>query len=119
MATKKTALRENLYLPAKEAEAVRNFACETRLTNARAMKLLILAGLEARREGSLEDRFQRLRAETLIRDREMLGLMSEVVLAVRFLAESEKPGMEKRLKELRVNALAALLEKIDRNEKAL
>lgn len=119
MATKKTALRENLYLPAKEAEAVRNFACETRLTNAGAMKLLIVAGLESRRKGSLEDRLERLRAEALIRDREMLGLMTEVVLAVRFLAENQQPGMEKRLKELRVNALATLLEKIERNEKTL
>ena len=83
------------------------------------MKILVVSGLQNIRDGKLEGQLNRLRAEGKIRDRELFGVLTEIVLAVRFLAENQQAGMQKRLKELRVNALAALLEKIERNENAL
>lgn len=119
MTAKKSPLKETVYLSGDDAEAIRAFACESGLSNRRAMRLLILAGLQNLRDRGIEGQLERFRTGTQIRDREVLGLLSEIVLGVRFLADTQKPGMEKRLRDLAKSALVALIEKIERNEKGL
>lgn len=115
----KTALKETIYLTGKDAAAVRAFACETGVKPAQAMRSLIAAGLAAvADQRTTADELARFRAEYHVRDRELFGLLTEIVLGIRFLAETQKPGMEKQLRTWATKALAALLEKIERNEKA-
>lgn len=83
----------------------------------KAAKLLFMRGLSSLRDGDpVIHELKRLKADMNGLDREMIALMVETVLSLRFLADTAKPGMSKELRNYTKETVKNLHEKIARNE---
>lgn len=117
MRQKGTPIRATLYIQAEEAEKVRAYARQAYVSERRALRFLITAGLShlADKE-AISERLARFHRESRVRDRELLAMLVEVVLGVRFLVEHNSKGAEKQLRERSKEAMVLLNSKIERNE---
>lgn len=118
MRQKGTPIRATLYIQAEEAEKVRAYARQANVSERRALRFLITAGLShlADKE-AISERLARFHRESHIRNRELLAMLAEVVLGVRLLVEHIRPGAENQLREWSKEAMALLNSKIERNER--
>lgn len=118
MNQKGTAIRATVYVQADDAEKVRAYAREACVSERRALRILVTAGLNyIADQDAMSERLAQFYSEFRVRDRELLAMMVEVVLGIRFLSESHTKGMEKQLREWSREAMASLNSKIERNDR--
>jgi hypothetical protein len=118
MNQKGTAIRATVYIQADDAEKVRAYARQACVSERRAIRILITAGLSFLDDrDAISDRLARFHREFRVRDHELLAMMVELVLGIRFLAESHTEGMEKKLRQWSKDAMASLNSKIEQNDK--
>lgn len=117
MNQKGTAIRATVYVQADDAEKVRAYAREACVSERRALRILVTAGLNhLADQDMISDRLARFHREFRVRDHELLAMIVEVVLGIRFLAESHTEGMEKKLRQWSKEAMASLNCKIEQND---
>lgn len=117
MKTKASALRATVYVHADDAEKVRAYAREACVSDRRALRILVTAGLNyVADQDTISQRLEQFYSEFRVRDRELLAMMVEVVLGIRFLSESHTKGMEKQLRLWSKAAMASLNSKIEQND---
>lgn len=112
------ALRATMYLPANEAEKVRAYAREHRVSDRQAIRMLVIAGLNfISDKGASSELLARFHREYSVRNQELLAMLVEVVMAVRFLADGRTPGMSEKLRDKSREALTLLRSKIAKNDR--
>lgn len=106
----------SLHLRVDELDAVSRYAAGLGVTHGKAAKILFSRGLTSLQEGNpVLEALDQLRRDIESREWEQIGLLVESVIAMRFLADANKPGMAVKLRGFTREALDNIKEKVKRN----
>ena len=86
------------------------------MTHGKATKILFSRGLTSLQEGNpVLEALEQLGKDIESREWEQIGLLVESVIALRYLADANKPGMAVKLRGFTREALDNIKEKVRRN----
>lgn len=117
MTAQNQARKISIHVPDAELDDLVSYARKLGVTKQKAAKILFSRGLASLRDGDpVLNELQQMKADMAGLDREMIGLMVETVISLRFLADHAKAGMSTKLRDFTKEAVKNLHEKIARNE---